>query len=53
MAAIYDKALKRQDYSGIINKDKQEEAMPSRDEHDTDLKSISFPVSYDEILTLF
>ncbi|TFK37295.1 multidrug resistance-associated ABC transporter [Crucibulum laeve] len=26
MAAIYDKALKRKDYSGIINKDKQNEA---------------------------
>lgn len=53
MAAIYDKALKRQDYSGIINKDKQEEAMPSGDEHNTDLKSTPFPVPYDEILMLF
>ncbi len=53
MAAIYDKALKRQDYSGIINKDKQEEAMPSRDEHDRDLKSTPFPFSCDEIMTLF
>jgi len=26
MAAIYDKALKRKDYSGIIDKDKQQEA---------------------------
>lgn len=26
MAAIYDKALKRQDYSGIIDKDKAKEA---------------------------
>lgn len=26
MAAIYDKALKRKDYSGIIDKDKQKEA---------------------------
>lgn len=26
MAAIYDKALKRKDFSGIIDKDKQEEA---------------------------
>jgi hypothetical protein len=26
MAAIYDKALKRKDYSGIIDKEKQKEA---------------------------
>jgi len=26
MAAIYDKALKRKDFSGIIDKQKQEEA---------------------------
>jgi hypothetical protein len=26
MAAIYDKALKRKDYSGIIDKEKQQEA---------------------------
>jgi len=26
MAAIYDKALKRKDYSGIIDKEKQNEA---------------------------
>jgi hypothetical protein len=25
MAAIYDKALKRKDYSGIVNKEKKEE----------------------------
>lgn len=25
MAAIYDKALKRKDYSGIVNKDKKKE----------------------------
>ena len=30
MAAIYDKALKRKDYSGIIDKEKQKEAADKR-----------------------
>jgi hypothetical protein len=30
MAAIYDKALKRKDYSGIIDKEKQQEAAEKR-----------------------
>jgi hypothetical protein len=30
MAAIYDKALKRKDYSGIIDKEKQQEAADKR-----------------------
>jgi hypothetical protein len=36
MAAIYDKALKRKDYSGIIDKDKQKEAADKKaDANDT------------------
>lgn len=34
MAAIYDKALKRKDYSGIINKDKKDEAVNPEDSTD-------------------
>jgi hypothetical protein len=30
MAAIYDKALKRKDFSGIIDKDKKEEAVEKK-----------------------
>jgi len=33
MAAIYDKALKRQDYSGIIDKDKAKEAADKKAAH--------------------
>jgi hypothetical protein len=32
MAAIYDKPLKRQDYSGIVDKDKAKEAADKRQE---------------------
>jgi len=33
MAAIYDKALKRKDYSGITNKDKKEEIPTNPDQN--------------------
>lgn len=38
MAAIYDKALKRKDYSGIINKDKKEEEPPLNSDRNKDGK---------------
>ncbi len=38
MAAIYDKALKRKDYSGIINKGKKEEELPSNSDRSKDGK---------------
>ncbi|KAF9526193.1 multidrug resistance-associated ABC transporter [Crepidotus variabilis] len=38
MAAIYDKALKRKDYSGIINKDKKEEPAAQPSEGPVDAK---------------
>lgn len=34
MAAIYDKALKRKDYSGIVNKEKKEEEIHVNQEAD-------------------
>jgi hypothetical protein len=43
MAAIYDKSLKRKDYSGIVNKEKEEKENTPDEEVNRDSKS---PVSF-------
>ena len=46
MAALYDKALKRKDYSGVVNKEKKEEEVkpntPDEEVPNKDMKSMVF-----------